>query len=138
MADYGDAGVNGVSGMTKPYANNTGVYDTTTNPTLAQVENWLDEISAALNMQLGNAYFVTPITAVSVKPSLDVFANQQVAKLIELIIRKRASRGPSGNNVQGSTFELTQDVGMFVMENARGFESNGAVRNSQMVYIANG
>lgn len=138
MADYGDAGLNGVAGLTKPYTNSSGVYDATTNPTLTQVENWLDEISSAMNAQLGNMYFVTPVTAAAALPMLNNFANQQVAKLIEQEVRNRSSRGPTTRNASKSQFELMQNVETFIRDNARGIESNGASRNSQIIFRTHG
>jgi hypothetical protein len=139
MADYGDAGINGVAGITKPYTDSgTGLYTAATNPTLSQVENWLDEISSELNIELGNVYFLTPVTEPAVTPALDLFANQQVAKFIEQWVRKRSSRGPTNRNATTDTFNLTDAVGDFVKNKRRGFESNGAATERQFVFKAFG
>ena len=140
MADYGDAGINGVAGLTKPYTNGSApsIYDTATNPTLSQVENWLVEISAELNIQLGNAYFDTPITALAVIPAITNFANKEVVKMIEQEVRNRSAIGPTGDTSSSDSFALTENVGKFVKDNARGFQSNGANRQSQFVLKAFG
>lgn len=40
-----------------------GVWDTTTNPTLQEVEGWLGDISAQFDVALGSHFFVFPITS---------------------------------------------------------------------------
>lgn len=40
----------------------TGEFTHTTRPTLAQVENWIDEISSVVNVVLSELYFVVPVT----------------------------------------------------------------------------
>jgi hypothetical protein len=40
----------------------TGVFSTTTRPTLAQVEAWIDQVSGVLNLALSTVGFTVPIT----------------------------------------------------------------------------
>jgi hypothetical protein len=52
-----------------------------TNPTLTQVEKWLDEVSALMNLSLQAHGFDTPVTQVDAAGAIDMIVESVVADL---------------------------------------------------------
>src|SRR6478752_1377074 len=106
-------------------------FSTTTAPTLAQVESWINEVSAIANTGAKAVGFAVPITqAVAVK-SLRGLINQYVAQLAEL------SRGQgrfSSEKLQNSSLSplgiIRKELLDFISMNADGWEALGASRAS--------
>lgn len=59
-----------------------GAFTTTTRPTLAQVEKWIDNASSTLNVMLANAGFTTPITQADAKAACGEIIVEVVADLV--------------------------------------------------------
>ena len=55
--------------------------DPGTNPTLTQVETWLDNISAQMNIALGASWFVTPVTSGDAYKAISQYVVSLVADL---------------------------------------------------------
>ena len=72
----------GVAAFTPRYANAAGRFDATTTPRLAQVTEWLTQVSAMLNVALAGYNVTTPVTEADVTPMLDAFTNAQVAGMV--------------------------------------------------------
>lgn len=118
----------GVAGLVPRYTVSS-TFDTTTRPTLTQVESYIDSVSGIINSMLAQSGFAIPITNDSVKDALDLFVNDEVGSIAEGI--NGAGRfGPRATDgVIPNRFKLLfEDVKLFIMGNADGFERLGATR----------
>lgn len=64
------------------YANKSGRFDNTTVPTLTQVEEWIAQVSAMLDVAMANAGLPSPATNEAVTGMLDAFVNANVSGLV--------------------------------------------------------
>jgi len=85
MSDYGSTA--GVAVYVKHMTNSSGAFDTTTKPTLADVDTILGEICAQLNGWLAAADYGVPVTSARATPILDRYANLGAAGMCELTMR---------------------------------------------------
>ena len=78
---YGTAA--GVAALAPRYANAAGVFDDNGDkvPKLAQVLEWLRQVSAMLDVALAGHGITTPVTSAAALPMLDAYANAQVAAM---------------------------------------------------------
>lgn len=106
MATYGTAA--GVAAYTAHMTNVSGAFDTTTNPTLAQVEEFLVQMSARLTGWLAHASYVVPVNQADAKAILDNYANMGAAGLCELTQRSA-----------GATDDVNQRENKFLREFAK-------------------
>jgi hypothetical protein len=81
LNSYGTAA--GVSALVPLYTNVVGAFDAQTNPKLATVESWIDQVSATLNVALANAGFIIPAAQVTAKEMLAGFVQGHVSKMVE-------------------------------------------------------
>jgi len=65
--------------------------DPGTNPTIVQVENWLENISAQMNLALGSSWFVVPVTEVT--PNAHKAISQYVVSLVADLCHFKNSSG---------------------------------------------
>lgn len=65
--------------------------DPGTNPNIVQVETWLDNISAQMNIALGSGWFVTPITVLT--PNAHKAVSQYVVSLVADLCHFKNSSG---------------------------------------------
>jgi hypothetical protein len=72
-----------VAALTPLYTSVVGNFDTETNPTLATVESWIDQVSAALNVALANTGFVIPVSQATAGAMLAGFVEGHVARMVE-------------------------------------------------------
>lgn len=82
MADYGS--IAGVAAYVKRLTSAAGTFDTTTKPTLTEVEAFLDQASDTLNGYLARNRYVIPVTAARAIDVLARYANLGAAGLCEL------------------------------------------------------
>lgn len=75
---YGTAA--GVAAYVSRYAS-SGTFNTTTRPTLTQVEGWIDQVSAILNVALAKEGFAIPVTNADAVSSLKSITEPAVADL---------------------------------------------------------
>ena len=129
---YGSAA--GVGVYVTLYTNN-GVFDTTTNPTIATVESWLDEVSAIANTALASNGFSVPLTQADAVLSLQGIINQHVADLCHAMhstgrffTDRALSFGMSPMNV------IRKELLDWVISNAAGLEALGATRGDSAQY----
>jgi len=123
---YGSTG--GVAALTPRYANGSGVYDATTRPTLTQVEGFIDQVSALINVMLAREGFDIPITNADALLMLAMFVNEEVAQICEGI-NGSGRFGPGQKQIGQSRYKLiTADVQEFIDANAEGIEALGASR----------
>lgn len=130
---YGSAA--GVASFTPRYSNGSGVFDSGTKPTLAEVEGWIDQVSGILNTILSDERFSIPVTQADAVRMLDLFVNQEVAALVEG--SHNAGRfGPTAKNPRAGRFDLIfSDVRDFVKTMAGGLEAMGASRSTSQTNI---
>ena len=120
--------VTGVAGLVPRYTVGQ-TFDTTTRPTATQVESYIDSVSGIVNSMLAQSGFTIPIANDSVKDALDLFVNDEVGSIAEGI--NGAGRfGPRATDgVIPNRFKLLfEDVKLFIVGNADGFERLGAAR----------
>lgn len=118
-----------VASLTPRYAAVSGLFDTTTQPTLATVETQINQISGLANSILAQAGFVIPISQTDAKLALDIFVNEEVAAIVEGI-NGSGRFGPTTKEVGRSRFALIMDdLRSFVQANVQGFTNMGAARN---------
>jgi hypothetical protein len=104
-------------------------YSTTTRPTLAQVEKWIDNASATLNVILAGAGFQIPITQADAKAACGQIVVEAVTDLCHaansagrFYTERALERGVSPMKV------LRQEMKDWVEDQAEGLELLGATR----------
>lgn len=125
----------GVAALAYRWTNASGVFDATTEPTIAQVESWIDQVSAMMNVALANCRYTTfPITIDTITEMMDGYVNQTVATVCEG--RHDIGRlGPTAltNSVTGSVRSMWAVVGgeaaTFIKDNCDAFEYLGLTRD---------
>lgn len=130
---YGDTGE--IAALVPKFANTSGIFDTTTRPTLLQVESETDQVSAAVNMVLSEEGFSIPVTDTDAKLMLDGFVNKMVAEIV-LGINGYGRFGPTGDKREGSRGKylmIMEDVEAFVGKHAVGMERLGATRTYSLL-----
>jgi hypothetical protein len=121
----------GVAAMVPRWPNSNGVFDATTRPNLATVEDWLDQVSALLNTILAENGFAVPVSQATARLALDMFANEEVAAMSEGV-NGSGRFGPTakqGGKAKGRFALILDDVETFIGSNAAGFERLGAARS---------
>ena len=128
---YGTAGE--VASLTPRYANTSGIFDTTTRPTLATVTTLLAQVSRMVASMLDADGFTVPITAADVTPMFALFVEQEVAAIVEGI-NGSGRFGPTtkSGGGKGRFALILDDVRSFIEGNAFGIESAGATRGSSL------
>lgn len=127
--------VAGVAALAYRWTNEQETFDSTTEPSLAHVESWIDQVSAMMNVALANCRYSTfPITIAIITDMLDGYVNQTVATICEG--RHDIGRlGPTAltNNVNGSVRSMWAVVGgeaaTFIKDNCDAFEYLGLDRD---------
>lgn len=114
--------------LTPRWANGLGVYDTTTQPTLTQVEGFVDQVSALLNAMLAEQGFKIPVSQADSVSALGMFVNEEVAAVIEGI-HGSGRFGPTAKAPGKGRFAVIMDEATeFIKAQADGFERLGAAR----------
>lgn len=120
----------GVAAYTSAYTN-SGAYDATTQPTLTQVEGWIDEVSGIANTALKSLGFAIPVTQADAKLALQGVVNQQVADLCHAAHSSgRFFSERALNSRLSSMGMIRNELVDFVQMNAAGWEALGAGRAS--------
>jgi hypothetical protein len=134
MASYGTEA--GVAALTTRYTN-SGVFDTTTRPTLTRVTTWLAQVSSMINTVLASSGFATPITDADITPALDSFTETMVADLVN-------AANASGRFYTDRALEsgvnpikaINNDIKDWVETMAGGLSQMGASRSYQAVTVS--
>lgn len=125
---YGSAA--NVAALT-PRFTNSGVFDTTTRPTIAQVETWIDQTSGTVNIMLAEMGFVIPVTQADA-----------VLSLASLVTSSCADRALYANQTgrfftdaaleHGISIDKTlrNEIAAWVEAHAGGIEALGATRTN--------
>jgi len=121
-----------VAALTPGYTE-SGDYDTTTRPTEAQVERFIDRISAVLNVILAGLGFSIPISQEDAAMMLAEFVTDHAAYLCHGVNRA-GPYAPGSEQLRGrSPFEIIRKEAEAFLENhAAGIEALGATRSSHM------
>lgn len=125
---YGTA--SGVAAYVGVYTS-AGSFSTTTKPTLAQVESWIDQVSALLNTALAKRGFVVPMTQADAVLAAKSLVEQLVSDLAQaanssgrFFSERNLDRGVSNWAI------IRNDISNWVEEYAGGLEQLGASRGS--------
>jgi hypothetical protein len=123
---YGSA--DDVAALTRRFTN-SGEYDSSTIPMLAQVESWIDQVSATLNVLLAEQGFTIPIVQATVALMLKNFVTTQVADLCNYA--NSAGRFFSEKNLNTGPWALIQkDAADFIAKHSEGIAKIGATRTT--------
>lgn len=125
-----------VGALTPLYATATGViYSTTTRPTLAQVEKFVDRVSGILNVLLAEAGFKVPVSQADAKLALDEFVVAQVVELCHAANGAGPYAPGSEEMRAGSPFRtIEREAAEFIGKHAAGFAALGATRSRVLAY----
>ena len=124
---YGSSGE--VAALAPRYASH-GVFDITTRPTLAQVENLIDQVSAVMNTALAQDGFAIPMAQADARLMLALFVTEEVAAIVEGI-NGSGRFGPTTKGPGRSRFAIVlDDVQGFLAANATGLGRLGAERTA--------
>lgn len=119
---YGSA--SDVAALTPRFCNASGAYDTTTRPTLAQVEHWIDGVSSTLNLLLAEQGFEIPLSQADCVLTLSQFAAIEVADLCNYA--NSAGRFFQNETYTTGPFQAIQkEAASFIEEHAAGFAALG-------------
>lgn len=116
-----------VAALTPQYTA-SGAYSTATRPTQAQVEVFLNQVSAVLNVSLAEAGFTIPVDQEDAVLALDNFAATQATQMCHAAngVNAYAATGQVAIRTVGEQLRL--DVANFIRAHALGFELLGATR----------
>lgn len=121
--------LSGVGARTPLFSDPNGTFTSSTTPREATVENWINEVSAMLNMMLRQAGFSVPINQADVLLVVQMFVEQEVADLVKeinstgrLAIEDKEKPTPNLYKI------LLTDVRNFVSDLAVSFDRFGATR----------
>ena len=109
----------GVAAYTKRLANASATFDANTNPTLTEVEAFLDQTSDVLNGWLAAAGYVIPVTQADAVSALARWANLGAAGLVEL------SQRAGGYDAEDENRRENKFLAMF--EKAEAYIKSGAL-----------
>ena len=99
-------------------------FNSTTVPTLTQVEKYIDRVSSYVNIALQNSGFTTPVDNTTAKLVLDDWAVTKAAEYTELSLRGAGYSEEEGSRT--ATFNRIGKAAMkFVADNALGFKRIG-------------
>jgi len=121
--------VSACEGLVKKYAGSG--FSTTTNPTLLQVEGYIDRVSGIVNVLLAEQGYDIPVVDADGKLALDEFVNQTAAALCEAA--NSSGRFFSERAAETGTFTMiAQEAEAFIVQHAQGFEDLGAARSRHL------
>lgn len=119
-----------VAALTRRFTNN-GSFDTTTVPTLTQVERFIDVVSGTLNIALSGEGFTIPVTQADAKAALDAVVTEAVADLVQaanstgrFFTDKAIERGVSPMRA------VRREMSEWIESQITGFAALGVSRNS--------
>lgn len=98
--------VAGVAAYVKHMTNSSGTFDATTQPTLTEVEGFIDQMSAQLNGWLAAAGYSIPVTNAQAVQILAGYSNLGAAGLCELTQRSGGYKADAQNNRENKFLDL--------------------------------
>ena len=100
-------------------------FNSTTRPTLTEVEKFIDRASSVLNLALAKHGFTVPVSNSTAKLTLDDWVVAKAAEMIELT-QPGASFSDKPNDRANMFRRMSGQAENFVTDNARGFKFLGA------------
>ena len=119
---YGTA--SGVAAYVKRYTGTGGVFDSSSTPTLSQVETWINQISSQINVLLASNSFNIPITQTDSVLLITQFVESEVAELVKAM--NNMGRLVNSRERRSSVRVIMDEVSQFIDENRVGFAQLGA------------
>ncbi len=118
-----------VAALTRRFADaSTGLYTTGTNPTLAQVEKYIDRVSGVLNVLLSEEGFAIPVSQADAKLALDQFVVAQVSDLCNYA--NSAGRFFDNQSIKTGPFSaIMKEAEDFISKHAEGLANLDATRS---------
>jgi hypothetical protein len=120
--------VESVAALTKRFTS-SGIYTTSTNPSISTVESWINQLSSTLNVSLAGAGFKIPITQSDAREACSAMIVEAVADLClaanssgRFFTDRALERGVSPMRA------IRNEMASWVEEQAEGFELLGATR----------
>lgn len=102
-----------------------GGYDSTTRPTLTQVEKFIDRTSAMLNVALARWGLSTPVTNSTAKLACDNWVTLKTAEYCELTAPSTGAFSPTDETRAGVDKSLAGQADLFARNNVRSFRALG-------------
>ena len=124
---YGSAA--GVGGLSALWSD-SGTFTTSTRPTLAQVNTWLDEVSALVDTALKDEGFTVPVTVAGVVKELDLLVKGIVKDLCDY--SHGAGRFFSERAIDAGIspfITIDKEVHAWVQRKSVGFENQGVPKS---------
>jgi len=113
----------------------SGSFSTATRPTTAQVEAFIDRVSAIVNVLLAEEGFSIPISQADAKLALDHFVVEEVADLVESANMAGRFYMDEGELRSRGRFRVIMgDAEQFISEHSEGIQSLGATRDRSLTY----
>jgi hypothetical protein len=134
---YGTAaGVAALSSMWTRYGEffDADLYVDATVPSLAQVENWLVQVTSSLNIALADEGFVVPVTDADVLPSLDHKVEAVTKDLCDF--SHGAGRFFTTQEITGGAspmLVIEKELREWVTEHSIGMEAMGVPKHSKFI-----
>ena len=125
-----------VATRTPRWATPGGTFDGTTKPTATQVELFIDEVSALLNVALTEDGFTIPVTQADAKLLMNMFVSEEVASMVLGLhgSGRFADRGRKSD--KSSRFVMIQnDVERFLKRNQYGLRKLGVAAESILATV---
>lgn len=118
-----------IAALTPRWATSSAIFDSTTRPTLGQVQNWVNQVSAMVNAILSQYGFTIPVTQTDAVEMLNLFVNEEVAAMVEGV-NGSGRFGPTTKapGKRGRFAVITEDIIGFIEAIATGLEQMGVSR----------
>ena len=107
-------------------------FNSTTTPTLTDVEKFIDRASAAVNVAIRVRGLTTPITNSTAKLDCDNWVVGKSAEFVELVLRGAGSREQTGTSRFQFMPGLSEDAEEFVSLNSLGWIRLGVPETNRM------
>ncbi len=114
----------GVLAFTRHLLDGQSTFNSTTRPTLAEVEAMIDRASAALNLALAGAGLAVPVTQPDAKLACDEWVIARVVGMVELTRQAQGWSGDEGSRA-GGFIGLHAPARAFAQANALAFKRLG-------------
>jgi hypothetical protein len=128
-ASYGS--LTDIEALTRVYTND-GKFDASSNPARTQVESFVDQVSALVNVSLAAQGFAVPVTNATAKRAIDSIVNQLVSDLAHAA--NSSGRFFTERSLTGGLSiwaQIRRDIEDWVVQSAGGFSALGVSRQTE-------
>lgn len=123
--------VAGVEALERRYTDE-GSFTNSTKPTLAQVEGWIDLVSASLNVLLAQHGFDVPVRQADARLALGQFVLAEVSDLVEASYGSGRFFSEEAQELGSPIAIIQKEAAAFLSEHAQGLEDLGATRHRDL------